>query len=471
MKTWILLLTALVFSPSLHAGDDLVKKVKKIPCEKNLVADHLDGVDDLRKSLLRTYSGLGEGVKVFEFDVLESSGSLSDHTRKIFSRYNRWTSVDIWKLEGFPFTLDWDDYAKVAADIRALPKELRKSFVVEVTPGRLKNKLPEGHSALRWLEILAKSSKKRKTGVGFAISREFDVSSYTPVFFMFPSPELLAAFIRAKFPGFEGNLQVGGFEGSALGQTWPDLRYEIEPSNALGALRTLSSIVQILDEVNRASQDPTIELVLKQAAGISIAKGRTFVTPDGLRCTVVKEMESGTDRVVYRVKTDDGRDLIYKAARTRNQDHIDGIDKDAERAREMERIGLPHARLIEHTPGSAYLLREYTPGERGDDWIARWVREGARRNSPELKQLIELFKLGIEKNAYVGKLDPEDAIYQQGKGWIIVDSGRVKEEFPREEVILLYAIRTTELWSAKINDSKVKKKFEDLIQGALVNDN
>jgi hypothetical protein len=214
------------------------------------------------------------------------------------------------------------------------------------------------------------------------------------------------------------------------------------------------SVVKLNQNQRRgeAGRNSKKEETIKKFSGKTFEVGEKFKTAQGNHIfEVIKALESGSDRAVYKIKNENGQEFVIKIPRSQSEEDQATIDKEIERTSAQKKAGLSHAKVYE--VGKDYVIREWTQGLRGDDWLLAWAREGYPTNSPGWKELVQLLKKSISKGIYVGKLDPEDLIWT-GKKWVIVDSGGVKTDLSKKEISERYYNKMLERWGGKVGSTK-----------------
>ncbi len=159
--------------------------------------------------------------------------------------------------------------------------------------------------------------------------------------------------------------------------------------------------------------------------------------------------EAGWDRYVYQVSEEQsGTKFVLKLPATHEHQFISKVKHDQERASEILALGLPAPRVL-YFDGKI-LVREWIEGIRGDEWLKKWEADGANPFVAEFTALIDILEESARKKAYVGKWDPEDAIYSNGKWWII-DSGDV-DKVTSQMAIEKYRDKINRRWSRVLSD-------------------
>ena len=160
-----------------------------------------------------------------------------------------------------------------------------------------------------------------------------------------------------------------------------------------------------------------------------------------LSLTVLKELESGRSKRVYKVKDQRGVLYVYKHMKKRD------VKKEVERTVLLVRFTLPHAKVV--ASGSDYLLREWVEGIRGDAWLKSWESFGAPMEAEAVASLSVMLDKASRAGVYVGSLEPEDLVFD-GDHWSILNCGSVRE-LPPKEVATRYFWKMFERWGQKLD--------------------
>ena len=164
--------------------------------------------------------------------------------------------------------------------------------------------------------------------------------------------------------------------------------------------------------------------------------------------TILAEIPSGSDRRVYKVKDQHGNVYAYKHAKKH------GLKKEIERTEIVAKSGVPYAEMVasgtDPADGSAYVIRRWVDGLRGDDWLRSWENFGSPLQHGGASGLFLLLDALSRKGQYVGKLDPEDVMFNDIGIWVIVDCGGVREMAPRDAADR-YFWKFIERWGMKLN--------------------
>ena len=138
---------------------------------------------------------------------------------------------------------------------------------------------------------------------------------------------------------------------------------------------------------------------------------------------------------VFRVRTEEGRELALKLAADRHRNTLRSLKRAPRKAARLSRAGLASAGLVES--GRNYLLQEWISGTRGDAWLRRWREEGAPPDSLPLRRLGELLRRAIRRRVYVRDLNRNNLVWD-GRRWVIIDCGSVKRQMSRRKTEELY---------------------------------
>ena len=160
-----------------------------------------------------------------------------------------------------------------------------------------------------------------------------------------------------------------------------------------------------------------------------------------LSLTVLKELESGRNKRVYKAKDQRGVLYVYKHMKKRD------VKKEVERTVLLVRFTLPHAKVV--ASGSDYLLREWVEGIRGDAWLKSWESFGAPMEAEAVASLSVMLDKASRAGVYVGSLEPEDLVFD-GDHWSILNCGSVRE-LPPKEVATRYFWKMFERWGQKLD--------------------
>lgn len=160
-----------------------------------------------------------------------------------------------------------------------------------------------------------------------------------------------------------------------------------------------------------------------------------------LSLTVLKELESGRNKRVYKVKDQRGVLYVYKHMKKRD------VKKEVERTVLLVRFTLPHAKVV--SSGSDYLLREWIEGIRGDAWLKSWESFGAPMEAEAVASLSAMLDKASRAGVYVGNLEPEDLVFD-GEHWSILNCGSVRE-LPPKEVATRYFWKMFERWGEHVD--------------------
>lgn len=145
-----------------------------------------------------------------------------------------------------------------------------------------------------------------------------------------------------------------------------------------------------------------------------------------LSLDIIQEIEAGDDKRVYKVEDKrTGFKYVYKYSKKRT------AKKEMERVLALAQAGLPHPKVISHGPD--FILRQWVEGQRGDVWLVNWESFDAPIQVDAVQDLFRLLDTSARAGLYVGKLDPEDLVFESSsKRWQIVDSGGITKHTPRE---------------------------------------
>ena len=171
-----------------------------------------------------------------------------------------------------------------------------------------------------------------------------------------------------------------------------------------------------------------------------------------LSLTILLELEAGRDKRIYKVKDQRGALYIYKHCKKRT------VKKEIARAEILTRIGLPHSKVV--ASGSDFIVRAWVPGVRGDDWLKAWESFGAPVDVDAVEKLVALFDKAASAGMYVGRLNPEDLIYDESDWWIL-DCGSIRKHAPRD-VATRYFWRIFERWGSKLD--RHRKSLANLLE-------
>lgn len=213
-----------------------------------------------------------------------------------------------------------------------------------------------------------------------------------------------------------------------------------------------------------------------------------------LSLTVLQELSSGKNKRTYKVKDQRGVLYIYKYTKKRE------IKKEVERAATLARLGLPHSKVVasgsestrrsrgsresrrtverlERSAGrerdreressrTGYVLREWIDGVRGDDWLKSWQSFGSP-DSSGVKALFSLFDKAARAGTYVGHLNPECVVYNDGQAaWYIVDCGSIVE-LPAKDAATRYFWKVFERWGSRLDRYPASNGMTDRVSDAL----
>jgi hypothetical protein len=192
---------------------------------------------------------------------------------------------------------------------------------------------------------------------------------------------------------------------------------------------------------------------LENAAGIQLKAGQRFRLNHGTYTVVSEVKEAGEDRRVYKVQGEDGRFYVFKHARTNKAEDVGGITKEKTRYGDIAEIGgIRQAEMIEE--GNDWLLREWITGFEGDKWLKQWEKDGYPQDHPAWANLRAMLMRSAEANKYIGKIDPEDILWDPASGeWVIVDSGGVSDR-PQKDSIRRYIEKLGPRWAEVVSDPK-----------------
>ena len=171
-----------------------------------------------------------------------------------------------------------------------------------------------------------------------------------------------------------------------------------------------------------------------------------------LSLTILLELEAGRDKRIYKVKDQRGALYIYKHCKKRT------VKKEIARAEILTRIGLPHSKVV--ASGSDFIVRAWVAGTRGDDWLKSWESFGAPVDVDAVEKLVALFDKAASAGMYVGRLNPEDLIYDESDWWIL-DCGSIRKHPPREAATR-YFWRIFARWGIKLD--RHRKSLGNLLE-------
>jgi hypothetical protein len=184
--------------------------------------------------------------------------------------------------------------------------------------------------------------------------------------------------------------------------------------------------------------------VLEEGAGKTFEVGERFRIPNSERTfEVLQDMNGGRDRNVYKIRDDQGHLFVIKLSSNDSEKYLQKIQNEIERVANVREIGL-EAPPINHQ-GPAWIMRDWREGTRGDAWLRDWQQRGLDKNDLGWRRLKELLTRSIERGRYIGKLDPEDMVWD-GANWHIIDSGSTRDDLSRPEIAKRYIEKMGERW-------------------------
>ncbi|OFZ80424.1 MAG: hypothetical protein A2583_15690 [Bdellovibrionales bacterium RIFOXYD1_FULL_53_11] len=182
------------------------------------------------------------------------------------------------------------------------------------------------------------------------------------------------------------------------------------------------------------------------AAGIALKNGQTVRTKKGMELVIKENINDGLRGMVYMVEDSNGKKYALKVARFNDMATLESIAKEPVKNKLYSQYKVPHARIIE--VDEQYVLKEWIDGERADKWLEGWLDRGRPRDEPQIKQLRTLIKDAAAKGIYIGDMHSKNLIWN-GKKWIVIDSGGIREGLAVEEAIDQYLIKIPGKWSRR----------------------
>ena len=138
-------------------------------------------------------------------------------------------------------------------------------------------------------------------------------------------------------------------------------------------------------------------------------------------------IESNSEIAVYKFLDDRDREYVVKISRKYD------LSQDRQRVLDYRQYDLPHADYFE---GDArYSIREFISGERGDEFIERWEKNGGDKNHPKMKKLYGLVIKMLDEVFYFDNLGPQNMVWSDAaQDWAVINSGSLQKFKKPEEV-------------------------------------
>lgn len=236
---------------------------------------------------------------------------------------------------------------------------------------------------------------------------------------------------------------------------WRGKKFDVYREAAL--IRNRAQRVRFLRKLDQGGQASAAKAAAAGAEseteiGPELEKGDRVTTGEGRLLTVLERVDEGKRGVVFRVKDANGKRYALKVAKDSDPETLESLGKEAKKASLYDKYDLAHSKVIESR--ETYALKEWVEGTRADEWISSWSKSAKPSGSaPQLLGLGKLIQGAADAGVYVGDLNPKNLIWD-GKRWVIIDSGSVRDGKTPEQALARYLEKIPERWSQAASVSK-----------------
>jgi hypothetical protein len=205
----------------------------------------------------------------------------------------------------------------------------------------------------------------------------------------------------------------------------------------------------------------TLSAITDAAHKGSVINPSDVIEFDQNKFTVIKYVDEGKRGKVYQIKDTHGKLYALKVAKDQSPETLLSLGQELKKNQLYKKYNLSHAHVV--SSGKDYVIKDWVEGVRGDEWMKRWVKNGAPTDSPELKALKKFIDDASKRGVYVGDLNPKNLIWNK-YSWVIVDSGSIQEGKSLKEALGRYAEKFSSRWGK--SDPCIAQKLSHLfLQG------
>ncbi len=180
---------------------------------------------------------------------------------------------------------------------------------------------------------------------------------------------------------------------------------------------------------------------------VELRKGQTILIGGIEERVDFLHKESENTRLYVFEKRGIGPAHALKINRRQTTESLERMEEEQTLFAHLLNHRLPHARVL--SKGPHYIFREWAEGVTAEAWLEAWTKNGGPMNDPRAQGLQTFLTYLIGNNIYLTQMRPKDIIWN-GRNWVVVNAGAVKDDLPAKQVWNNYQDRFQRRWSLKL---------------------